>query len=324
MNVAATHPDTFQLAAEIKVRGKELGFDLVGIASANPSQYRNYFRQWLDQGRHATMNWLATRFDERTDLNVYLPGARSVICVAMNYHAPRHEPPQGHGKIASYALGDDYHEIIKPRLHRLADWIRQAVPHVETRCAVDTAPLMEKELAARAGIGWLGKNVCIINPDIGSWLLLGEVVTTLDLPVDPPATDRCGTCRRCLDACPTGAITAPYQLDARKCISYLTIEHRDEVDASLSSQIGDWLYGCDICQDVCPWNSKAIPSIEPSFKPRFESGSLDVDEVLGWQPETYASHLKRSAMKRVKLPVLKRNASLVKQNLRAAPKSDRN
>ena len=170
----------------------------------------------------------------------------------MNYHVPLQPPPPGQGKIARYALGDDYHDQIKTRLHKLADFIRERAPEAQTRCGVDTAPIMEKELAARAGIGWIGKNTCVINEQIGSWLFLGEVITTLDLPADEPATDRCGSCTRCIDACPTAAITAPYQLDARRCISYLTIEHRGDIDSDLKSQISDWLYGCDICQDVCP------------------------------------------------------------------------
>jgi len=155
----------------------------------------------------------------------------------------------------------------------------------------------------------------VINEDIGSWLLLGEILTTAELPFDQPATDRCGTCRRCLDACPTGAITAPYQLDARKCISYLTIEHRGDIDEQLKSQIGDWLYGCDICQDVCPWNSKAIESIEPALQPRFAAGLLPADEVLHWDQDRYAKTLRRSAMKRVKLPQFQRNARIVIDNL---------
>ena len=180
------------------------------------------------------MEYLAKRFDERTDPATYLPGARSVICVAMNYHVPLEQAPADAGKIARYALGDDYHELIKPRLHQLADLIRQLAPDAQTKCGVDTAPIMEKELAASAGVGWLGKNTCIINEQIGSWLFLGEVITTLDLPFDEPAIDRCGTCRRCIDACPTGAITEPYKLDARKCISYLTIEHRGEIDRTIA------------------------------------------------------------------------------------------
>ena len=175
--------------------------------------------------------------------------------------------PAHRGKIARYALGDDYHQHLKPRLFKLADLIRQAAPDVQTRVAVDTAPVMEKELAARAGIGWIGKHTCVINESIGSWLLLGEVITTLELPADDPTLDRCGTCTRCIDACPTGAITAPYQLDTRRCVSYLTIEHRGEIAAELQSKLGEWIFGCDICQEVCPWNRKAKVSSETAFKP---------------------------------------------------------
>lgn len=263
------------------------------------------------------MHYLAARFDERADPAAYFAGAASVICVGMNYHVRLGEGDAGEssvrGRIARYALGADYHEVVKDRLHALADWLREAAGG-RTRAAVDTAPVMEKDLAARAGVGWVGKNTCVINEGIGSWLLLGEILTTLPLPADEPAVDRCGTCRRCLDACPTHAITAPYQLDARKCISYLTIEHRGEIEPALQPQMGDWLYGCDICQDVCPWNSKALESIDPALKSRFPDGTLDVRDVLGWTQEDYAAALRHSAMKRVKLPQLKRNATIVLNN----------
>jgi epoxyqueuosine reductase len=308
--------DPHQLAAMIRAHVKEIGFDLVGIAPAGGSAYRDYLRNWLEQGRHGSMNWLAGRFAERTDPAAYLPGAKSVICVACNYYVPLdpNAARDGTGKVARYALGEDYHEVMKGRLRELADWIRSNAPGALTRAAVDTAPVMEKELAARAGIGWLGKNCCIINEQIGSWVLLGEVITTLDLPRDEPAVDRCGSCTRCIEACPTGAITGPYQLDARKCISYLTIEHRGEIDPVLRAQVGDWLYGCDICQDVCPWNSKATPTADPSFAPRFAGGVLDARRVVGWDEEEYRRTLKGSAMKRVKLPVLQRNARIVLEN----------
>jgi epoxyqueuosine reductase len=264
------------------------------------------------------MQWLSKRFDERVDPATYMRGAQSVICVAMNYHVPLEPLPEQqrahHGRIARYALGDDYHEIIKRRLHELADWIRQRAPHASTRAAVDTAPVMEKELAARAGVGWVGKNTCLINPRVGSWLLLGEIITTLRLPPDEPAVDRCGTCRRCLDACPTGALTAPYQLDARRCISYLTIEHRQDVPDEFAPDIGDWVYGCDICQDVCPWNKKAPAASDPALAPRFPTGTIDLRQLLQWRDEDYRAALKNSAMKRVKLPVLQRNARIVAEN----------
>jgi epoxyqueuosine reductase len=175
---------------------------------------------------------------------------------------------------------------------------------------------MEKELAARAGVGWLGKNACLINPKIGSWLLLGEILTTLPLPPDDEATDYCGTCTRCIDACPTGAITEPYRIDARKCISYLTIEHRGPISGDLQQKMGDWLYGCDICQDVCPHNRNAPITNEPALSPRFPTGTLDVLEIEDWSIEEYRERLRGSAMKRVKLPILQRNARIVASNLR--------
>ena len=314
-------PDRHALAGEVKARARALGFDLVGIAPAAPSAYRDYLRTWLDQGRHGSMAWLANRFEERTNLNAYAPGARSVICVGLNYHVPLHDPPEAErsprrGKVARYALGQDYHDVIKSRLHELADWLRQTAGG-QTRACVDTAPVMEKELAARAGVGWIGKNTCVINERIGSWILLGELITTLDLPHDDPAIDRCGTCRRCIDACPTSAITEPYRLDATRCISYLTIEHRGDMDESLKASVGQWLYGCDVCQDVCPWNGRAPEADDPAVQPRFATGTLDVDAVLSWGDEAYRSQLRGSAMKRVKLPVLQRNASIVRQNLAA-------
>ncbi len=308
-------PDPHNLAAGIKQKARELGFDLAGIAPAEPSAYRDYLRHWLDDGQAGTMDYLAKRFEERTDPTVYVPGAQSVISLAMNYHVPLDPLPpddqKHHGKIARYALGDDYHETIKERLHQLADWMRTQAPGATTRAAVDTAPLMEKELAGRAGVGWVGKNTCLINERIGSWLLLGEIVTTLKLPHDEPAVDRCGTCRRCIDACPTDAITEPYKLDARRCISYLTIELREEIPAEFHHSLSGWLYGCDICQDVCPWNGRAPTATDPALRPRFPTGTIDLREVLSWSQDDYRTKLRGSAMKRVKLPVLQRNARLL-------------
>jgi len=313
--------DRHQLAARVKQRARELGFDLVGVASAEPSKYRDYFREWLDDGKHGAMEYLSRRFDERSDPATYFPGAKSVVCVAMNYHTSLDPVPAGevqhHGRVARYALGNDYHEIIKQRLYRLADLIRAEAPDAQTRCGVDTAPIMEKELASRTGVGWVGKNTCLINERIGSWLLLGEVITTLDLPIDEPAIDRCGTCRRCIDACPTGAITAPYELDARRCISYLTIElHDREIPPEFHRSMGEWLYGCDICQDVCPWNSKAPDTIDPALAPRLPTGTVDLRQVLAWNRDDYNAATRHSAMRRVKLPVLQRNARIVHENLK--------
>ena len=313
MNAAAHSPGQMhELAGEVRARAMGLGFELVGIGPAEESKYAQYLRKWLDGGRHGTMQWLERRFEERVDVRRYLPGAQSVICVAMNYNVELRPVPAGQeqhqGRVGRYALGEDYHLVIKKRLYELADWLRQCRPEAQTKCAVDTAPVMEKELAQRAGLGWIGKNTCLINPQIGSWLLLGEIVTTLALPADEPGTDRCGTCRRCIEACPTGAITGPYELDARRCISYLTIEHRGDLDTQQRGMLGEWLYGCDICQEVCPWNSKAPFSEVPAVAPRFETGSIDRREVRAWTEQDYRARLRGSAMKRVKLAVLKANA----------------
>lgn len=311
------------LAKAVKRKAVDLGFDLVGVAPAEPTRYRAYLREWLDAGKAASMHYLARRFEERADPRAYLPGAVSVVCVATNYHTPLEPVPEAerarHGRVARYALGDDYHEHMKPRLYELADWIRQEAPGAQTRCGVDTAPILERELAARAGVGWVGKNTCIIHPRLGSWLLLGEVITTVPLAADEPMTDHCGSCTRCIDACPTGAITEPYRLDASRCISYLTIEHRADIPAEFHPAIGDWLYGCDVCQDVCPHNNHVESSPDPHFRPRLQTGTLDVAEVMRWTEDDYRRNLKGSAMKRVKLPVLQRNAAIVAENLGRKP-----
>jgi epoxyqueuosine reductase len=313
-----TTQETTALVADLRAHARELGFDAVGIASAEPSKYRDHFRRWLDAGNAGTMDYLARRFAERVDLSVYFPGVRSAICVAVNYHVPLEPLPEEqkpwHGRIARYALGDDYHEWIKQRLHRLADWLRARAPEAQTRCGVDTAPIMERELAARAGVGWIGKNTCIISPKIGSWLFLGEVLTTLPLPADEPATDHCGTCRRCIDACPTNALSTPYQLDARRCISYLNIEHRERLTAEQAEAIGEWLYGCDACQDACPWNHRAPGADDAELAPRHPTGTIDLREVLSWSPNEPNPLLRGSAMKRVRLHVLQSNAQHVLDN----------
>lgn len=314
----ASGTDQWVLAHRIKDQALGLGFDLAGIAPAQESRYCQYLRTWLDDGKAGTMEYLAGNFQQRIDPRHGLDGAKSIICVAINYFAPlvpRSDDPQHpHGRIARYALGDDYHDTIKTRLHVLADWLREQAPGIKTRVCVDTAPVLEKELASLAGLTWIGKNTCAINHRLGSWLLLGEVLTTLELATDAPQTDHCGSCCRCIDACPTGAITAPYQIDARRCISYLTIEHRQPLDASQRHDLGPWLYGCDICQDVCPFNAHAPVQTDPAFHPRFPTGSLELQEVISWEGGQYAAALRRSAMKRAKLPVLQRNAEAVKEN----------
>jgi len=307
-----TTVEAAELSALVKSKALALGFDLVGITSADAPARGGYLRQWLADGKHGDMNYMVDRVDERVSPTTYFPEARSVVCVGVNYHVPLTEAPTDtpQGRVARYALGTDYHTVIKDRLYELADWLRGTVPGATTRCGVDTVPVMERELAARAGIGWVGKNTIVINEQIGSWILLGEVLTSLDLPVDTPAVDRCGTCTRCIDACPTRAITAPYQLDATRCISYLTIEHEGDISPDLRAKSGDWIFGCDVCQDVCPYNTSGRPVIttDPALKPRFASGTINLNDVLNWTNDDYHTTTRRSAMRRVKLPVLQRNA----------------
>jgi epoxyqueuosine reductase len=320
---ASSHPPALTrlaLAGQVKAKARELGFDLVGIAPASPSMYADHVRAWLAAGRAGEMHYMHRRVEERLDPARFLPGARSVVCVAVNYHFPLEpladDQQNGRGRVARYALGNDYHELIKPRLYDLADWLRDTVPGSATKCGVDTVPVLERELAQRAGLGWIGKNTCVIHRRVGSWLLLGEVITTVDLPSDEPETDHCGTCTRCIDACPTAAITGPRQVDATRCISYLTIEHAGPIAPELGAKMGDWVYGCDICQDVCPFNRKAPHGTNLRFRPRSElaTGTLSLDDMLSWQPGVHNPTTTGTAIKRVKLPMLQRNARVATAN----------
>ncbi len=306
-----------QIAQKIKEKAQSLGFDLCGITSASQSKYRDAFSHWIDSGQHGTMHYLAARREERLDPKTYFPPANSIISLAMNYYVKTEESDCANpGKIARYALGEDYHRHIKDRLHKLADWMKQNWPGTESRACVDTAPVLEREIAMRAGIGWQGKNTCVINPKIGSWIFLAEIFTSLQLPIDVPETDHCGTCTRCIDACPTGAITSAYHLDATKCISYLTIEHRSELSKDQEKMVGEWLFGCDICQDVCPFNTKAPSAIDALLQPRF-APVLDTSKPSEWSLEEYHTFTRRNAMRRVSLPMLQRNARIVRENLKS-------
>jgi epoxyqueuosine reductase len=313
--------DQHQIAALIKQKAKELGFDLVGITSAQKSRHESFLRDWLAAGRAGEMHYLHDRADERIEPRKYFLHAQSAVCVAINYHVPlpEEQPLQHPARFARYSLGNDYHKHVKDRLHDLADFIRELVPGTRTRSSVDTAPVLERELAARAGIGWVGKNTCVINTDIGSWIFLGEVLTSLDLPHDEPGVDRCGTCTRCIDACPTQAIIEPYQLDASRCISYLTIEYRGDIAPELAEKTGDWVFGCDICQDVCPWNRKAPFSILEDVQP-VRPARVEASEILNWTQDDYWAVTRKASTRRVKLPQFQRNARMAIGN---ASRTDR-
>jgi len=300
------------------------GFDLCGFAPAAPVERADYYRHWLASGRAGGMDYLHRHVTQRLDARELLPGARTVIVCGLNYH--QEDPGAGsadnaaRGRVALYAWGDDYHRVLKGKLFALADALRaRAGEPCETKVCVDTAPLLEREYAMQAGLGWIGKNTLVLNPRMGSYFFLGEIVTTLALPADPPAVDHCGSCRRCLDACPTDAFPAPYEMDAARCISYLTIECRDaELPAELQPHMGDWVFGCDVCQQVCPFNQAAPPTREPRLAVRPPGPAPKLTDLLNWTDEDYREVLRGSAIKRAKPDMLRRNARIAATNAQRA------
>jgi epoxyqueuosine reductase len=299
-------------AAAIKRRAAELGFDACGITSAEPVRHAEFYRDWLARGAAGEMAWLAREPERRTDPRRVLPGARSLIVAGLNYWQPA--PPR-RGRIARYALGDDYHDILQKKLRSLADEIEQH--GAQAKIYVDTGPVLEKPLAQRAGLGWQGKSTMLLHRGLGPWLLLGEIITTLDLENDLPAADHCGSCHRCLDACPTGAITAPYQLDARRCIAYLTIELKGSIPEELRPLIGDRVYGCDECLDVCPWNRFARTTREAGFlaPERPENNGDELHALLEISATDFKRRFARSPILRVKRRGLLRNVCVVLGNI---------
>ncbi len=301
------------LADRIKERAHELGFDLVGIATLGAVETAGHFDAWIAAGYAGEMGYLERGAEKRRDTRLPFEGVRSAVVVAMNYGGT--QPP---GPVARYARGDDYHELMVDRLNELHRWIEREVGRpVRGKPYVDTGPVLERDLARRAGLGWFGKNTNLINPELGSFFFLGELMLDLELRADDPfETDRCGSCTRCLDACPTNAFVAPRVLDATRCISYQTIELKGPIAETLREAIGEHLYGCDVCQDVCPWNVKfSRDATEPSFAARkFIAGKgarTLAGEVLAMDDETFRTVFKKSPMKRAKLTGLHRNAAVV-------------
>lgn len=350
-------------AREVQTLAESLGFALCGVAPAERSAYADHFARWLAEGRHGEMGYLADHAAVRVDPGQLVPGAEAVIVVADAYAAgegPRGQGAEGSGegdqvspgaqhlaprpldpsapsgKIAKYAHGDDYHKTIKKRLHAMADALGEAYPGHTFRSTVDTAPIFERELATLAGLGWTGKHTLMIHPRHGSYFLLGTLVTTLPIatserlgypaPLSPP-TDHCGSCTRCIDACPTAAIASEgYSVDGTKCISYLTIEHRSAIDPALFAGMGDWVAGCDVCQDVCPHNRRRLSGtdpgaggstplpIHPRYTPSGHGPTLKLLDILHWTEDDRRRVLKGSALKRIKLDMWKRNALIAAGN----------
>ena len=307
---------TTSLEQRIKDRARELGFDPVGITGLGPATTHDAFARWLAKGYAGEMGYLERGAEKRRDTRLPFPGARSAIVVGLDYGG--REPS---GPVARYARGDDYHEIMVDRLDTLHRWLEtETGAPIQGKAYVDTGPILERDLARRAGLGWIGKNTMLVNPRRGSYFFLGALLLDLDLAADEPFdADRCGTCTRCLDACPTDALIAPGELDARRCISYLTIEHRSEIAAELRPLIGDHLYGCDICQEVCPWNvSFAQELAEPAFRPRDALSSKSAaqlsQDLLDTTDDDFRAAFRRSPMKRARITGLRRNAVIVLEN----------
>jgi epoxyqueuosine reductase len=285
------------LAADIKTRALQLGFDVVGITTASPPPHLKEFHSWMDAGHHGEMSYMSRHTDRRADPASNLPGARSIIVAGLNYFTG-HPDTQRSDRMARYAWGTaDYHDILGERLRKLAGSIESAVPGTLTKCYVDTGPVLERDLAQRAGIGFIGKHTNLINRQRGNWLFLGSILTTLELPVDAPEREYCGTCQRCLAACPTRAIVAPYRLDARLCISYLTIELKGSIPEELRTLMGGRLFGCDDCLEVCPWNRFARASAEMAFRRR-DLPPLPV--MLEWDEQTFRAFFAGTPVLRLK------------------------
>jgi len=324
--------ELLDLTSKIKQRGEELGFASVGIAPASLLvEEGGRLAQFLDLGYQGEMNWLAQTEEKRADLKKVMPGVISVITAAMNYY--REGPLDGSisardpnepetGRISRYAWGEDYHEIVGERLQQLFISIQSLLPGVQGKIYVDTGPVMEKAWAARGGIGWIGKHTNLITRTLGSYVFLGVILLDREIVYDIPVEDYCGTCTRCIEACPTQAIVAPYVLDARRCISYLTIEKKGEIPDEFHAAMGDWIFGCDVCQEVCPWNRFAQPTSEPAFQPRMENRAPILSDLLQLTPQEFSIRTRRSPLKRAKRHGLQRNAAIALTNCRQGEATD--
>ena len=296
----------------IKSKAKALGFLSCGISKADfLEEEAPRLEQWLSQNYHGEMAYMANHFDKRLDPRVLVPGAKSVVSLLLNYHTEEKQTDVEAPKIASYAFGDDYHNVIKDKLKQLMSFIHKEIGEVEGRVFVDSAPVMDKAWAAKSGLGWIGKNTNLISKKAGSFFFIAELILDLELEHDLPTTDHCGSCTACIDACPTDALLAPYQIDGSKCISYVTIELKNEIPTDFQGKMDNWAFGCDVCQTVCPWNRFATPHSEPALNPPSELLSLSKNEWEEMTQEVFSVIFKNSAIKRTKYEGLKRNIKFI-------------
>lgn len=299
-----------ELTNKIKEKASELGFLACGISKAEfLSKEAGHLEKWLNKGMHGKMTYMENHFDKRVNPSLLVEGAKSVVSVLLNYYPKQDLFKNSELKISKYAYGQDYHIVIKDKLNGLIEFIKAVTGDLSIRAFTDSAPVLEKAWAERAGLGWIGKNGNLITQKVGSFYFLGEIILDCDLDYDSPATDHCGSCRRCIDACPTEAIVKPYVVDGSKCISYLTIELKDEIiPTQFTNKMGNWIFGCDICQDVCPWNKFSSPTNEPLFEPL---AGISQKEIVNLSDEQFSSVFKFSAIKRTKASGFRRNILFV-------------
>lgn len=298
----------------IKRKARALGFSYCGISKAEfLADEAPRLEEWLRRGYQGKMGYLENHFDKRLDPSLLVPGARSVISLIYNYFPEQDLAREGEYKIAKYAYGEDYHFVVKDKLKTFLEEMRQEIGDINGRVFVDSAPVMERAWAKKSGLGWIGKNSLLLNREMGSFFFLAEMIIDLELECDGPVRDYCGTCTACMDACPTDAITEPYVVDGSKCISYFTIELKEEIPADVSGKFQNWIFGCDICQDVCPWNSFAKPHGEQRFAPHPDLAKMQKQEWTELTGEVFEKIFKHSAVKRTKLAGLKRNIGFLKE-----------
>lgn len=298
----------------IKRKAADMGFAGCGISKASfLEDEAPRLEKWLRDGNHGTMSWMENHFDKRLDPTLLVPGAKSVISFTLNYFPEKTQTDPESPKIAKYAYGEDYHFVIKDKLREMVEFISQEIGEVNGRAFVDSAPVLDRVWAAKSGLGWIGKHSLLLTKKSGSFFFIGELILDLELEPDGPTTDHCGSCTACMDACPTEAITAPYVVDSNKCISYLTIELRDSIPESFAGEMNNWAFGCDVCQDVCPWNRFSKPHTEPRFTPREGMLEMSKDEWMDISRDVFNEIFRKSAVKRTKYEGLLRNLQFLQK-----------